>query len=608
MADPVLEASHQAYARSLLDKELSKYSPVSTPDPDPLLANALAATNAQNKTIADMPVSSNTQGITRALNPMPGDATPVQTFAQEAAAQHQNEAQKAAQAALDAQTPEGQAKTMADAASVGPTAPGQQAPGSPRMPQNLIASAADAGITAAQNRDLGLAYANHDAKAAQQLAQNTAEVEKQENAARKPYEDDLAKQSDESFMRMQMLQQSVAAQQEKRMAHFQNVQDEMEKMAKSQPKDLMGQAGVNKMLGSIAIFLGGAGTNGQHENRNLQMIEQMADRNVQAQKTRFEMLQRVGQGDQTLYGMLTQKLQSGFAAEAALRNSYFSSYEAHLKQVGSQFADKRTSLKLQQATAKIDEMKHQTEMGVRHQWLQDGVGVVQLADNQEAKMAEALAAQHAAAIQDAKFGHELQKDQEAKDKDARDHGFRDVIGTVDGSEHAKLAESWGGAVRIVEDLNKAAELLKADPTASNARTWNALKAINLGAAKKYFATGQRLEGTEVAMMNGVGLSFPQFMEAMALGGKGMTPTEIEQGYRNIQALVAQDAFTTLQAGAPHLQWAPRNTLMGQFNPAVYKFDFAGQSLKNHGPSAKRGLAKSLPKLSTDAITALEQTD
>jgi len=609
MAEPDLNALHQAYAKAALEKELSKYDPATVAGTDPLLANAQAATAAQNKAIADVPVSSDTQGLIRAAAPMPGDSTSIQSFAQEAAAQHQIEAQKAAKAALDAQTPAGQAKTMAEAATAGPPAPGQQVAPGAQNPNMLIAGPADAGLYANQIQNQSIAYNNQDAAAAKNLAVDTGKVDIEQNAAVQPHLDALAQRSDDSLKRMEALQQSVAEQQEKRMAHFQTVQNEMETMAKAQPKDLMGQAGVNSMLGAIAVFLGGAGTNGQHENRNLQLIQSMADRNVQAQKNRFEMLQRVGQGDQTLYGMLTQKLQNSTAVETALRNGYLSSFEAHLKKVGGQFADKRTGLQVQKGLLATEQLRHQGEMTVRHQFLQDGVSIVQLANSREAQMNQAAVAQHAAAIADAKYGLDVQKKLDEDEKYQKENGFQDLVGTVSPTEHKDLAQQWGGAVRIVDTLDKAQQLLKADPTMSNTRTWNALKSIDLGAAKKYFDTGQRLEGAEVAMMNGVGMSFAQFAEAMALGSKsGMTPSEIEQGYRNIQALVAQDAFNAVHAGAPHVQWGPPSTKMGRFNPEVYKFDFAGQAAKNHGPTEKRGLAKSLPMLNTDALTALEQTD
>ena len=583
---------HSQFAKSLLEKQGVSLANPTAEQSDPQLANAQAATHALGvqaaQKILPAPSAEEIYADGQRGNP---DAEKAAFLAQSAKAvdvQHMAKQQLAAQ----------------EAAETGPPIP-QRAPSQiPGMPGDIIAGPADLTVAAAKLRDRGLAYAQQDSAAAKKVLKDTAAVDAEQAAAEKPHIDALATQSEESMARLQDFNTKANEQMDAKMAHFQTVQTEMETMAKEQPKDLLGQAGVNSLLGNIAIFLGGAGVNGFHENKNLQMLQSMADRNVAAQRNRFEMLQRVGQGDQTMYGMLMQKLQSKTAAEAALRSGYFDTYKAHLAQVGNQYSDKRAKLRVEAGVAQADQLKHEAMQKVQSEYQNTAVQATQLMDQQVMQQLQANAQQQAVDIQRYKVAADLEKEQHERAEKTKETSLLGVIGTTSKEEHAKLSEMWGGAYNMVSNLDEAQKIMNSGANFASGRAYIALKNINLGESKKYFNTGARLEPKEVSMMEAVGLSNWMYTERLMIdGGVGLTGTQIAEGLKGIQWLIAHDSFTTLKAGNPHLQVDPKDPIMGRF---FYGKDATPQwqtdYTKRHGTEAGRDALKKAP-VYTDTYTS-----
>lgn len=581
-------ALHRAHAQKLLSEAGADLSGPSAAEIDPQLANAQAATalRAHLDSLPNAPTSA------AQLYAPPGTPPPQQQSFQDFAAQQ-----------LAPPVPPGgapQADPNAAASFQGqpqqqPVPPQPQQP-QQRLPSELITGPADLAVAAGNTRDKALGYLNQDTAKDAQIVRDTAHLDQQQAAAEKPFVDSMAAESQRAYNHINTVAQAVDQQQQLRMAHYQTVQDEMSKMAVEQPKDLMGQAGVNSLLGNIAIFLGGAGVNGFHENHNLQMIQSMAERNIAAQKNRYEMLSRVGQGDQTLYGMLQNKLQNTSAVENTLKNAYADTYAAHLKQVGSQFADKRTQLRVQLQLQKLDEYKHQNTLMYDDKLAKDSQGAIALADTQTQQHLAAQAAAHTAAIADAKFGLAADTEGEKRKAYVRENSFTGLIGTANPKEHKDLATVWGGARNMISNIDEAKKLMMANKNAANARAYVALKNINLGEAKKFFNTGARLEPKEVQMMEAVGISWPMYCEAMMNGGQGLTGTQIAKGLEVVQALIARNAYGSLKAGNPGLEWDKSDPLMGRFAPGQSEGtqDYERQAEKNYGPEKGRDEVSALP--------------
>jgi hypothetical protein len=168
-----------------------------------------------------------------------------------------------------------------------PPAPNQPAPFNPSpqlTPEEMAANPAPADGSINNTMQLGHAQlvsrdqelagnARGSVEAKQYVAHKVKEAEDEAKAAQ-PFMDMANKQTAESNERLYKAHTLIQYQMEEKMRHFQSVQDEMADMAAQKPKDLFGEAGVNSVLGRIAIFLGGAGTAGLNgPNENLQRTE-----------------------------------------------------------------------------------------------------------------------------------------------------------------------------------------------------------------------------------------------------------------------------------------------------------------------------------------------
>lgn len=446
------------------------------------------------------------------------------------------------------------------------------------LPNNLITDAPTLNVEAARTRDEGLKESEKEnARNVAVAREEQGLLEKQAQKAQ-PILDNLANEQKDSQERLKTAADEVQKQQETQMANYQSVQQEMMQMAAAKPQDLFGQAGVNKIAGCIAIFLGGAGTNGNGPNRSLEMIQNMATRHMEEQKNKFEMLNRIGQGNQTMYGMLTSKLQNKTAVEAAFQNSALAATNAQLKASANSFGGPQAKLEADKLVAASNNKMAENNIRVKQSYQGTAANTLQFVATQQ--LARIKTAQELAKIQldQAQFGlsvHKqdyLEKQNAEKEKQNEIDGF---IGTVKPIEHAKLSEIAGGARNIVEMLGKLDKMLDAPLTPESLNAIDVYQNVIKGAARGYFQTGTKLENEEVKQLAAVTQSKLDLISTMLQHSKGQMLTngdvlELRKRIENTRGIITAGAYRNIKTHAPHVSFNPQDDVWGQYDPNTWK--------------------------------------
>lgn len=400
-------------------------------------------------------------------------------------------------------------------------------------------------------------------------AHRIEEAEK-EAGATQPFLDEANIRQQNSIARLQTAHKEINAQMEAKMQHFQAIQTEMQTMAEAKPKDLFGEAGVNSIMGRVAIFLGGAGMAGEGgANANLARIQNMADRNIAAQKNRFEMLSRIGQGDQTMYGMLSQKLSNTDAVEATMRNAYLTLAETQVKASMNSFAGQRAKVEGEKFLMESSEKRRQNDIVAQQRYQQGAAQSIQLA--QEAENQRLMREQHALEM--------MRKEQRYQDE----HSLAGVKGTFSATDHGRLSKTIGayrGMVAMLGDMN---ESLRGSPTVEKIRAFAVQNAEAFSDARSAWEMGARLEGPETAQartatLNVLDALFYQLQHVT-------TKTDALSLLRKIedtQATLTKAAFVKMKTAAPNVTFDRKDKLWGKFDPATYKPHYVRETNKEIG--------------------------
>jgi hypothetical protein len=448
----------------------------------------------------------------------------------------------------------------------------------------MITNPAELAIAGAHTRDQAL-QANHLAELdARKYAKDQQKLDTDMAAAQKPVLDSMAQHEKDSNERLAIAHKAIGEQLDQRMTHFQGIQDEMQKMAMEQPKDLFGQAGVNSIMGRIAIFLGGAGMAGLNgPNENLQRINAMADRNIAAQRNRFEMLSKIGQGDQTMYGMLTQKLQNTDAVEATMRNSFLSMAEAQTKASMNTFAGPKAKIAGEKFLMDAANQRRQNDLAVQNTFQQNATQAMGLAQSQEANRLNQLRQMHQDELKEREFGLKIHQ-QELKEENYKTENSIDGLnGTVKPAEHAKLSHMAGGARGLVDMLGQMDAMLKGHPSVRKMRAFAVANAQAFKLARDYYETGMRLETGEEKQIATTSLNRADAMFYMLQHGTtGSDVTSLRDKIVDTQALVTRGAWTSLKTAAPNIKFDATDKIWGRFDPNTYKPSYQSDTEEAEG--------------------------
>lgn len=391
-----------------------------------------------------------------------------------------------------------------------------------------------------------------------------------EAAASQPILDKLNSTQQESIARLETAHKEINEQMEAKMQHFQSVQTEMQTMAETKPKDLFGTAGVNSIMGRIAIFLGGAGMAGEGgANQNLALIQNMADRNIAAQKNRFEMLSRIGQGDQTMYGMLSQKLQNTDAVEATMRNAYLTLAETQVKASMNTFAGQRAKIEGEKFLMETANARRQNDIVAQQRYQQGAAQSIQIA--QEAENQRLLREQHALEM--------MRKEQRYQDE----HSIAGVHGTFSSTDHGRLSKSIGayrGMIAMLGDMN---ETLRGNPSLEKLAAFAIQNAEAFSDARAAWEMGARLEGPETkqatrATLNRLDGLFYQLQHVTTRTDALALLRRIE----NTQATLTKAAFIKLKTASPMVTFDRKDPVWGKYDPATYKPHYVKETIEESG--------------------------
>jgi hypothetical protein len=337
--------------------------------------------------------------------------------------------------------------------------------------------------------------------ARQEGALNNAEIK-----ARAPLDAKYAEFARGQFEGLQQLEAAQAQKTQEVISRYQQTNADMHAMAIEKPQDIFGQSGTNGILGRISIFLGGAGSNGEHENRNLAYIQDLANRNIARQERNWNHLQAVGHSDETLYGQIRNQTQDAVATANVMNNMYLSAYGAQLKSMSNQYADKRTQLAVNKQLSEI----HSQKMLLDDQFAQHAIGTMQ--------KNLAISGSQAAATAGLQFKYaQAAHKEETRQQEQGLPGF-DGIATKD--RHADLSKFQSGGKSIVDGLDEIQKILTMHQGSrfDRARAISVLRAIIQGNARQFFETGTRLEGPEIKQMETVSTSYMEGLLKILEGG------------------------------------------------------------------------------------------
>lgn len=410
--------------------------------------------------------------------------------------------------------------------------------------------------------------------------QGTEAVEGEANA-RAPADRVLAARMEEGYDHVKQVEADVAKQSQESMDNYKSVNDEMHKLAVSQPTDLFGQAGVNKTLGSIAIFLGGAGMNGNGPNAALAQLNSMADRTVAAQKAKFEMLSRVGQGDQTLFGMLQQRLQNTAAAENTMKSMALEAQKSMVQQATNQYAGPKARANGAKIVADMESQQLQLQQRSNNAYLT------------HAGQAVAIASQHQTnkVTADAAFLKEASAHQAGSLE-----GFVGWVPTK--AEHTRLTKIVGGARNMVAVINNMESLAHVqggiDLKTAAGRKFLVDSAAQFLSARQLLETGTRLEEGELKM---IAQFVPDLTEAGMANFIQKDPAAFFEKLQQIRTIVTGIAARQVGTAAPRTTaFDSQDPLWGQYNPRTYRDPLIGNGEKNNPKNPMAAELKDAPKL------------
>lgn len=385
-------------------------------------------------------------------------------------------------------------------------------------------------------------------------AKQNAAVDANIALAQKPAEDELQNRIQEGYEDLHKAKEQVEVESQAAIANYSQTQEQMRKLAMEKPQDLFGQSGVNRIMGSIAIMIGGAGTNGNHENHALAFINSLADRNIAAQKQQFLNLQAVGQGDQTLYGMLQNKLKNQEATEATLRNMAITAYESKLKQAANQYAGPKVKALLATQLAKTGEETNKNNQIASEAYLRNGEHILMIRSQENASKV----AERAAALKQNQYIQENQ--------------IAGVIGYVPKGAHERISKMVGGARTMVAMTNHIEDMIRAGADLSAIREYMVANAVQFKGARDFLETGTRIEAGEQRIIDQLN---PASQESLFSAASeklfGSDPTKLLAKLDAIRATVTETAWTEIQTTAPNTTaFDAKDPLWGRYDPHSYK--------------------------------------
>lgn len=331
-----------------------------------------------------------------------------------------------------------------------------------------------------QKRKTDLASSDQIAKMERIAAADTAKADRDIARASEAPEQELHGKLQKEYDDLALVQKEVDEHAQNAITEYKTVNDKMMKLAESAPKDIWGQSGMNQMLGTVSIFFGGFGVNGNHANHNLEQINNMADRNIAAQKAQFEQLAAVGQGDKTLYGMLQQRLQNAQAVSGTMKNMAQQSYLSQLRSVANKYADPKFKAAVETQAAAIKKDQVGREQLTAKTYVDESTATMKMIGAEKARQ-EILRLK-------------TQKEEQYKIKGYTGHALNPT-------EHRELAKVVAGGRGMIQSLNHMEAMINAGATVAAIREYMTESAGLFKGARDYLETGTRIEEGEQKIIN-----------------------------------------------------------------------------------------------------------
>jgi hypothetical protein len=373
------------------------------------------------------------------------------------------------------------------------------------------------------------------------------------------------------------VQKDVEAQTKQSLLDYEAVQKKMTAIATAEPKGLFGQAGVNSLMGRIAIMLGGVGTNGNGPNANLEYIKGLADRNIASQQRQFEMLGKTAEGQHTIYGMLQTKLQNATATEATMHNMALEVYKSQMRQVANSHAGQKAKIAYQTEAANVDaEINKNNQIAANALISQQGAALEIAAKNQAAGVAG-----QANYLKQA----ELHQNQSVD-------GF---VGWVPKASHDRVSKMVGGARTMVMMADEIQRLIASGASVDTIRNYMVNSAVNFKAARDFLETGTRIEAGEQRIIDQLDPStFEVIGNMLAKKDYSGIQTKLE----SIKATVSHAAYRGVHAVAPRTTaYDSQDPLWGQYNPRTYTPPAVSAMEGWNGTPAGQSVLKTMPTMS-----------
>lgn len=399
-------------------------------------------------------------------------------------------------------------------------------------------------------RDSAASGNSQVAHAQAKAARDQTDFNTQMAAVNQPAEEFLHKRIEEGYADLHNAGQEVASQSQAAIANYQAMQDQMRQIAVQDPKSIWGQSGVNKVLGLAGIFLGGAGPNGNHANRQMETLNALADRNIASQRQQFEMLSKVGEGDRTLYGMLQSKLQNKDAVESSLRNAALESYKSMLRMNANQYAGPAGKVALEAQLAKIGDYQNTNNQSAAQSYLKNGEHILAIRGQENATKV----AQNAAAMEQNKY--------------VMENGVDGVLGYVPPAAHERISKMTGGARTLISMTNHVEQMIEAGASMATIREYMVANAVQFKGARDFLETGTRIEEGEQRIINQLN---PSAKESIFSAFTRTDPTKLKEKLEAIKATVTEAAWTEIHTTAPNTTaFDKRDALWGGYEPGSYK--------------------------------------
>jgi hypothetical protein len=511
----------------------------------------------------------------------PAEPQPLPSQAQLQAEDDENERKLEERLRAEDEASERNPQTLAPTPpDVGGSIPGNN-PGAILSPEDAANHAAN--TASAAHEDIATNSENERA-----LAERRGQTQSRIAGDSQEHIDHLASEIQLRHDHLAKVQADVEQQQQQAINNYSQVNTEMMNMAVAQPKDIYGAAGVNSILGRVAVFLGGAGSNGFGANNNLEYIERMATHNVAMQRQRYEFLSKVGEGQRTLYGMLNTKLSNAYQVDATLKNMGLEVYKANIMAVANKYSDQTTRQAAQDEVNKVNEAQAKNNLAVEQQVQANAQQNLANYSRMQANEVKAYAAQV-----------------KAKSSSSNLMPLKGFVGGVAASEHGRLSKMVGGARLLVDGLNVMERMMKEGRSAADVRRYFVNNALLFKGARDFLETGTRIEAGEQTIIDALKVNNSEAIFNLLFGED---PAALKAKLEEARRAVTAATYQNVKSAAPKtVALDSKDPLFGPYNPRTYAADpqeyFAGNRRSFNATHKGRAILENAPAYNEGAAAA-----